>query len=621
MNKFFLNYLFTIFLSILFCNTVYSQERLVSKKENSIVKNFYNKSQIHLKSKALNDTLELPFFDDFSTSTIYPDTNLWVDKYAFVNTSFGINPPSIGVVTLDAISSNGTHYTDASSDPFIADNLTSKPINLDYNPEDSVFFSFYFQAQGIGNKPEIEDSLTLEFFSPNKKIWHSIWGTPGDTRQDFKQVILSITDTNYLKKGFKFRFRNYASLAGDYNPSATSNVDQWNIDYIKLDKNRSINDTVIHDVAFVKPPTSVLKTYSSMPWKHFISVFPLEIQQVSFNYRNNDNIVRNITSMLFFKNLINNTKLDSFFINVDNYPAREHKIYNFKLDNNPFPISPKDSALFEVKCKVKTDDFDYKGNNIASFKQKFYNYYAYDDGTAENGYGIDSKDAMLAYKFKTYKTDTLQAINMYFNQSYLSASQRNFKLTIWDDNDGKPGDIVYQQTGIRPEYENELNKFHTYILPDTVNIIVSDIFYVGWTQTSDAFLNIGFDLNRESNSKIFYNLNGNWYNSSFKGSLMIRPVLGNPIKITTTDIKKIQSIYSDIQLYPNPVKNKLFLRTNSQDINNLNVVIFNNIGKLVYSGKINNGYIDVNNYNPGIYFIRINDKNSFIANKKFIVVR
>ncbi|MCK5822626.1 MAG: T9SS type A sorting domain-containing protein [Bacteroidales bacterium] len=621
MNKIFFNYLFAIFLTILFSKAVFSQERLVSINENIVVKNLYNKSQTHLKSKAVNDTLELPFFDDFSTSTIYPDTNLWIDKYAFVNTSFGINPPSIGVVTLDAISYNGTHYTEASSNPFIADKLTSKPINLNYHPDSSIFLSFYYQAQGIGDKPEVDDSLLLEFYSPNEKIWHSIWNTPGDTSQNFKQVILPITDTTYLKKGFRFRFKNYASLAGDYNPSATSNVDQWNIDYIKLDKHRNINDTIIHDVAFVQPPSSILKTYSSMPWKHFISVFPLEIQQVSFNYRNNDNIIRNITSMLFFNNLINNTKLDSFFVNVDNYQPFEHTIYNFKLDNNPFPITPNDSALFEVKCKVKTDDFDYEGNNIATFKQKFYNYYAYDDGTAENGYGIDSKDAMLAYKFKTYKTDTLQAVNMYFNQSNpLSASQRSFKLTIWDDDDGKPGNIVYQQIGIRPEYENELNKFHTYILPDSVNIIVSDIFYVGWTQTSDAFLNIGFDMNRASNSNIFYNLNGNWYNSSFEGSLMIRPVLGKPIKITTTAINKIQSVSTDVKLYPNPVKDKLFLRTNNQNINNLHVVIFNNIGKLVYSGKINNGYIDVNNYNPGIYFIRIKDKNSFVINKKFIVI-
>ncbi len=622
MNKFFFNNLITILLTILFSNTVFSQERLVPLHENSVVKNFYNKNRMLLKSKAANDTLELPFFDDFSTSTVYPDTSLWLDKYAFVNTNYGINPPSIGVVTLDAINYDGTHYTNASSSPFIADSLTSKPINLDYLSDAAIFLSFYYQAQGIGDTPEPADSLILEFYSPQDSIWHSVWNTPGTSTHNFKQVILPITDTIYLKKGFQFRFKNYASLAGDYNPSATSNVDQWNIDYIFLDKHRNINDTVIHDVAFIYPPKSILKTYASMPWKHFISVFPLEIQQVSFNYKNNDSIVRNITSMLFFENLINHTKLDSFFVNVDNYQPFEQTNYNFTIDNNPFPITPDDSALFEVKCKLKTDDFDYKDNNIATYHQKFYNYYAYDDGTAENGYGLDSKDAMLAYQFKTYKTDTLQAIKMYFNQSHpISASQRSFLLTIWDDNEGSPGNIVYQQKGIKPEYENELNKFHTYILPDSVNIIVSDIFYVGWAQTSDAFLNIGFDKNRVSNQKIFYNINGNWYNSSFEGSLMIRPILGKPVKISTTDINKLQSISSNIQLYPNPVNDRLFMSKDNQLIdNNLHLTIFNNTGKLIYHGKINAGYIDVNNYNPGIYFIRIKNKDSSIINKKFIVI-
>ena len=50
-----------------------------------------------------SDTLELPFFDDFSASHIYPDSSKWSDRYAYINNSCGKNQISIGVATLDAL--------------------------------------------------------------------------------------------------------------------------------------------------------------------------------------------------------------------------------------------------------------------------------------------------------------------------------------------------------------------------------------------------------------------------------------------------------------------------------------------------------------------------------------
>ena len=88
-------------------------------------------------------------------------------------------PPSIGVVTLDALDENGLIYTHAETQPFGADTLTSNPIKLDcYNISDSLYFSFYYQPGGasrsyppvewerIGDHPETDDSLVLEFGYP-----------------------------------------------------------------------------------------------------------------------------------------------------------------------------------------------------------------------------------------------------------------------------------------------------------------------------------------------------------------------------------------------------------------------------------------------------------------------
>ena len=52
-------------------------------------------------------------------------------------------------------------------------------------------------------------------------------------------------DPHFLKKGFQFRFINYASLSPDLSdPSMVGNCDIWNIDYVLLDKNRNGADTI-----------------------------------------------------------------------------------------------------------------------------------------------------------------------------------------------------------------------------------------------------------------------------------------------------------------------------------------------------------------------------------------
>ncbi len=94
----------------------------------------------------------------------------------------------------------------------------------------------------------------------------------------FKPVILKIDQDRFLKKGFRFRFINYASLSPNLSdPSMVGNCDQWNIDYVILDKNRNAGDTIFPDVAFRYPLRSLLKTHESMPWKQFKQIYLQEM--------------------------------------------------------------------------------------------------------------------------------------------------------------------------------------------------------------------------------------------------------------------------------------------------------------------------------------------------------
>jgi len=589
-----------------------AQEILIPLSENPVLK-AHQKNQPLEKDFKATDTLELPFIDDFSTSYLYPDANLWADSFAFINNAYPDLPPSIGVATFDAIDETGNFYPNSGYEiPFIADYLTSKPINLDYPGDNSIYLSFYYQPQGLGDNPEEQDSLILEFYDIQDSVWNKVWSVAGTTNQDFQQVIIQISASKYLKKGFQFRFKNIASLSSSSVPSKVGNVDHWHIDYVYLNRNRNASDLVKHDIAFVSTMLPFLKDYSAMPWKHFL-VNPSQMlaTNIEVTYRNNDNVNRLIERIDFiFKD--NSGGLPNDTLEGGSSDLSPGDLVNFKAPfNYPFTTNSSDTASFTITAKITTDDFDPTMNNEVSYIQRFNNYYAYDDGTAEIGYGLigeGSKYAKLAYQFTIPKKDTLQSVLMYFNRTYNDASKKYFYLTVWnDDGTGQPGSIIYQKEGVLPEYGEELNQFQTYKI-DTTLIIDAGKFYVGWIQTTEDLLNIGMDLNYVANDKIFYNITGTWTNSNYLGSLMIRPVFGKVLPTANQEIKDFKQ-NNVVKIYPNPVKDILNLRIDTDEFyGDLYLYIIDIQGKILYQNTVRQQTsINFSTFQTGIYFIKIMD--------------
>ncbi len=83
------------------------------------------------------------------------------------------------------------------------------------------------------------------------------------------------------------------------------------------------------------------------------------------------------------------------------------------------------------------------------------------------------------------------------------------------------------------EQGQKINGFYSYKIPDKVP--VNNFFYVGWRQRSESFLNAGLDVNTPHAGRQFYWLNGEWQQSQVDGSVMIRPVVGDPLRITSID--------------------------------------------------------------------------------------
>ncbi len=577
----------------------------------------------------------LPFTDDFSGKSIYPNQNLWSDRYAFINSTYAINSKTVGVATLDALNDSGFIYSHASHSEFIADHLTSNHIRLDsvrvgavltpVKISDSLYLSFYYQPEGIGDKPEPHDSLVLEFYAPRDTAWYRIWSTPGQSyqqffdthNQDFKRVMVPVTDSlKYFHKDFRFRFLNYASVANTYEPSWAGNVDHWHIDYVYLNKGRNMHDTIYEDVAFTKKPSSLIQGYQSVPWQHYLastSSFPA-ITEVGLPYANLSDITKNVSRNFYIMDLADSSEVFSY--SGGNLNLLPHSDETFNISVSPsFSSAATDTALFEIKGIINTTPDINRRNDTVRYIQRFHNFFAYDDGSAESGYGLTPAGSKLAYRFNAHKADTLKAVKMFFNHTYENASQQNFYLTIWTGNN-EPSQIIYEQANVRPEFEDDLNKFHVYFL-DTP-LVVNGFFYVGWRQTTNDNLNIGFDRNTNSSDHIFYNVDGTWRKSMYEGSLMIRPMFGDLFNVGINE--KISQPQTSFSAYPNPLRtNILNIRsTPEQDFSHSNYYFYfyDILGALVFKTKLSQQIHISSQLSNGIYFYVIQCSNENIPLKK-----
>ncbi|MDG1426159.1 MAG: T9SS type A sorting domain-containing protein [Flavobacteriales bacterium] len=537
---------------------------------------------------------DLLFFDDFSTENIFVSDNLWDFSSAKVTRNYAINPPSLGVATFDGLDEFGLARDFSvinSSAP--SDTLLSKPIDL--SGMSTAFFMFYFQGKGLGETPEIQDKLVLEFF--NGSFWVEKWSSLGIAMQEFEKEVIIIDSAQYLTGDFKFRFRNYATISG--------NFDHWHIDYLVINELLNVSDTTeLNDVSFVYSSPSFLKRYYEMPWTHFLNNEANELKDsIDIILRNNS---ASVNVDFQFNVYENNSQIYHYpTIGVSrNVTILDYDtIGNFSFTNPPIDIQSNifnsfepDSASFLVQYIIKTSNSDIKINDTLYHNQNFFSHFAYDDKSAESAYGINTNGAMLAYEFQLNRPDTLRAIQMYFPQMLDSVSNIPFKLTIWKDINGQ-GDVLYQQDVFPVHTEN--GNYHTYYLDSLFQLVGT--FYVGWEQTTDDLLNIGLDKNNNANEYMYYNVGSGWLNSSYLGSWMIRPILS--MNQIVSNIPNLNNIFS---VYPNPAKDNFFIES-SANSNLISLYTLNGILIRKFKSNLNLTQIDVDDLERGVYILEISN--------------
>ena len=596
-------------------------------------------------------TATLPFFDDFTDEGIYPDASRWQTGNASVSSGFPKMPVNYRAATLDVLDRYGKVYSRGSSNPFLADSLLSVKIRLDslngqaLTPADSLYFSFYYQPGGFGDSPERDDSLVLQFgygydeevFDTvlqnyvilRKTAWKQMWASEGMSfesfidslgeNQYFKKVMIPITDTCFFKEDFQILFFNYGTLPTQMYPNDRSNMDQWNIDYVYLDTNRSLDNDNYPTVNFTHNSPTFLKRYRTMPYKHYKENPINEINNIFDMYLTNMDV--NAHEVRYSCDVEDNNSDWSYSYSSNPFIINQYSNVGVMRDsvvmgNFIYPYNlPGDTASFTIRHTIEVVD-EHSGEvagDVLEHQQVFGNYFSYDDGTPESGYGLVPNNTYFAVQFKVTTLDTLRGVQMLFNRTFNDANFNFFDIVVWRDNNGKPGAEMYSLKNQRPIWNDSvMYAFSEYNFDKIVK--VNSVFYVGIRQQYSKSINIGFDSSIDSRQYNFYDVGAGWQNSSFIGSIMLRPIMGkNPDLVVNTD----DSDNGKIVLYPNPANDVVRISGNDQ-MNYREIVIFDLAGRVVKQA-FNCNEMDVNDLNSGVYMLQVVKENGAHETTKLLI--
>ncbi len=589
---------------------------------DSIV-NVYPTYNIHKKLVGNPDTVSFNSLVLYNSTWYYhifnDDVSYWTGRGVYVNSNYPINPISVGVATFDALDDDGLVYVGSNAIPKKSDSLVSKPFDLSsLTKTDNLFLSFYLESKGYGDAPETKDSLILQFLD-NAGSWITVWNSntiatwPAD---NFLSVYEKLDSSIYFHSAFKFRFVNHTSITGF--GTDLSNRDNWHLDYVVFDKNRSDNDNYISDVAFEYLPKSLVNGYTSVPWRHFTS---------------GSNVMQGTSQSLVRNTATTNESVD-FRVNITEkgnviytsvatqnaiIPAADTNYYNENYGSFAYASAESDSASFIVQYVIGTTATgNFTGNDTVEAQQDFFNYYSFDDGTAEAGYGFYETGLEFAYKINILesKGDTLRGLWMYFNDVANHANYLNpFTIRVWADNAGVPGTLLLETSTMYPDTIDGINEFSYY--PLSTELFLQGTYHVGFRQSTSSYINIGLDLNTNANSSMHYKGTDGWKNSLVQGAVMLRPVMGKKVVFPASNEDLI--LRQSFEVYPNPVTQGFF-NIETESISVLSVVDVT--GKEILTQLLSKGLNIVNTENlpSGIYFVKTySTENSSLTVKKIIV--
>ena len=542
----------------------------------------------------------IPFWDDFSQGI---DPSKWIAAGTSYTETIGTNAPSIGMVLFNGVDELGRSYSLQEKDQGESDYLTSIPLDLsslDVVQQSSLYLSFFWQAGGKAEVPDQSDRLTLQILSSSGN-WQTIWeksGGDGLDRSLFTQEIISILP-EWQHANFQFRFFSNGRQSGPF--------DSWLLDYVYLNSQGSASLLAYPDRALTVPSAVRLGDFGAYPWELVAKHQKDNWSTVKSEFQNLENRFRAMEFSVTLQDSIGTNLLSinttTPFNPVPNALERR-TIISRTFSEIPVPSQPGevyfetalitgDGLLTSINGTDTTRyaQVDFRINDYVRTKFSLRDYFAYDQGQADYTAGINQRSGQLAVAYTTPEPVNLTGISIDFS----SARQVNqvVDLVVWSSLDQTP---LYTQEVTLPAKSPEQPIIY-FQLEEAVP--VSGTFYVGFTQFTNDFLQVGLDKSTDFGDRIHYNVGGGWIqNKDVAGALLIRP----HVRLASNAGGNV-STNPTLRVYPNPAIDEVMVEGEFSYLQVLDAY-----GREITLPRIAKNLGEVLNFRdqlPGLYLIRV----------------
>lgn len=547
-----------------------------------------------------SNTATLPFWDDFSKGI---QASKWITKGVSYTESIGNRPPSLGMVVFNGVDSEGSPYSVQAKDQGEADFLTSLPIDLTLSSsssQQSTYLSFFWQAGGKAEAPDSNDQFLLQILDP-QGTWITIWQKQGGSELDrtrFFQEIIHIKP-EWQHASFQFRFFSSGRRSGPF--------DAWLLDYVYLNTRRNATDLSYPDRAITQVSTLRLGEFGAYPWELLEKNQTGKWTPVRSEFQNLENRFKAMEYSITLRDSTGKTLLPinatTPFNPVPNALERR-SIVSRTFTEIPLPkqagdlfvetsLITGDGLLFEINASdtVRYPQVDFRDNDRVSTRFALRDYFAYDQGVADYAAGVNQKAGQLAVQYTSPESVFLKGISIDFT----NAKQINqvIDLKVWSDLSKKP---LYSKEVVIPA-KKQGESIHYFPLEQALPI--TGTFYVGYTQFTNDFLQVGLDKSNDRGDRIYYNVGGGWQqNKEVKGALLIRPHISKTGKASGEVIPE-----NTLRIYPNPVVQEVMVEGKFTKLQVMDA--FGREVILPRSSQANGEKLNFTGQLPGLYFLYV----------------
>lgn len=558
-------------------------------------------SETRVEKTLSADTLPLPFSDDFSSNAGWK----WADQKVQVGSTWSVDARSVGQAVFDGITAYGRPYKEGSLGSDSLTDVLTAPF-LDLRTRNNVVLTFLFQAGGLGDPTESDDSLRVDFWNPADSSWTVVWSRAGGGDPErWRWASVPVAAPWAGQNGFRFRLAARGARGGAF--------DHWLVDHVFLGANRTAADTVLEDPAWTLEHPSLLADYTEVPY--WISFYPVADQAYELEYRRNGPIPVGGWSLNLGKQVVTRGP-DTLFQRLV-VPVVSNLIHNTN-EKYQMPVQPSGTPANEPYTLASTIWFDGENVGILSndslhYRQRFENRYGWDDGSSERAYGVQNVNgATVGMYTPLYRAgDTLRGIDLAFVPAGVDAAQQGFRICVWAANNTQPGALLYRSDSVyTPDYSWGPDVLVHYVL-DTVGLVLPNTVFIGWQQEGTAPMHVGFDVNSPPVVPNVYGEPGIWYTSLYQGRLRMRPFFNQlPLDL---QLAERPAPLAMLRLYPNPGRDWLRVEVPGFAIRDLHhLEVFDAQGRVVYSGP----YVPelaTAQWSSGLYTLRLRTATGFFT--------